>query len=306
MIPVLLFQQHMDQYGGEIFRNGGVLPPGGLTQLVQRHKAHGNVERIERFGGAGVGIGLGHPPQAQRVVSGVSDVGILQLLLPGRFVQIQHAVSGGDIRAGLPQVFRQQRPKKYQRTGPVRQRVKDLQRDPVPIVIKAYQPAVVLPEAHRLARVGNIGLQEGAGRGVWLQIIPEQPPADADGKAGKPGHNPVNGILQGGGAHRLIQQSGKAVNGGVLFPLQGGIENPGIIQPVPMAVRLCHLSHLLMRDLRFIVAHGGKRGKARQFSRFHFRKFYGILIENGQEFLWKSCKWSENGSRAPKIPGWIR
>lgn len=47
-------------------------------------------------------------------------------------------------------------------------------------------------------------------------------------------------------------------------------------------------------------------GKARQFSRFHFRKFYGILIENGQEFLWKSCKWSENGSRAPKIPGWIR
>ena len=249
MLPVLLFQQHMDQYGGEIFRNGGVLPPGGLTQLVQRHKAHGNVERIERFGGAGVGIGLGHPPQAQRVVSGVSDVGILQLLLPGRFVQIQHAVSGGDIRAGLPQVFRQQRPEEHHGPCAVGQGVEHFDGDAAAIVVKPHQPAVVLPKPDGLAGVGDVLLQKRSGRMVRLEIVPEQALADAHGKAREARHTAVDGALERGGIDLPFHPGGEAVDGGILLLLQRGVENARAVELVPFAVGSRHRRFLLPRGI---------------------------------------------------------
>ena len=202
------------------------------------------MEGVKRLRGAGVGIGLRHPPQTQGVPPGIAGVSVLQLLLPGRFLQVQHTVSGRNAYAGLPQILRQQRPEKNQGPGPVGQGVEHLQGDAVPVIVKPHQPAVVLPEAHWLAGIGHVGLQKGARGGIGFQIVPEQSPADADGEAGKTGQHPVNGVLQGGGPHRLCHQGGEAVDGGILLPLQGGIENTGIVQPVPLTVRFCHPRHL--------------------------------------------------------------
>ena len=173
MLPALLFQQHVDQRGGEVLCDGGVITPCGLPELLQGHEAHGDMEGVKRLRGAGVGIGLRHPPQTQGVPPGIAGVSVLQLLLPGRFLQVQHAVSGRNAYAGLPQILRQQRPEKDQGPGPVGQGVEHLQRDAVPVVVKPHQPAVVLPEAHRLAGIGHVGLQKGARGGVGLQIVPE-------------------------------------------------------------------------------------------------------------------------------------
>ena len=173
MLPALLFQQHVDQHGGKVLCDGGVITPCGLPELPQGHEAHGDMESVKGLRGAGVGVGLGHPPQAQGVASGIAGVSVLQLLLPGRLLQVQHAVSGRNAYAGLPQILRQQRPEKDQGPGPVGQGVEHLQGDAVPIVVKPHQPAVVLPEAHRLAGIGHVGLQKGARGGVGLQIVPE-------------------------------------------------------------------------------------------------------------------------------------
>ena len=97
MLPALLFQQHVDQHGGKVLCDGGVITPCGLPELPQGHEAHGDMEGVKGLRGAGVGIGLRHPPQAQGVAPGIAGVGVLQLLLPGRLRQIQYAVSGGDV-----------------------------------------------------------------------------------------------------------------------------------------------------------------------------------------------------------------
>ena len=112
MLPALLFQQHVDQRGGEVLCDGGVITPCGLPELPQGHEAHGDMEGVKGLRGAGVGIGFGHPPQAQSVTPGIAGVCVLQLLLPGRFLQVQHAVSGRNAYACLPQILRQQRSEK--------------------------------------------------------------------------------------------------------------------------------------------------------------------------------------------------
>ena len=126
MLPALLFQQHVDQRGGEVLCDGGVITPCGLPELLQGHEAHGDMEGVKRLRGAGVGVGLGHPPQAQGVAPGIAGVGVLQFLLPGWLFQVQHAVSGRNTDANLPQILRQQRPEKGQGSGPIGQGVEYL------------------------------------------------------------------------------------------------------------------------------------------------------------------------------------
>ena len=50
--------------------------------------------------------------------------------------------------------------------------------------------------------------------------------------------------LERGGIDLPFHPGGEAVDGGIFLPLQGGIENTGIVQPVPLTVRFCHPRHL--------------------------------------------------------------
>lgn len=83
-----------------------------LAQVGERHEAHRDMEGVERLRRAGILIGPRQPPQAEGVAARIAGVGVLQLLLARRLIQIEHAVPRRNIHAGLTQVFRQQRRKK--------------------------------------------------------------------------------------------------------------------------------------------------------------------------------------------------
>ena len=213
----------MDQHGGEIFRDRRAVCPCPLAQLDERHKAHRHMEGVKRLGRTGVRIGLGHSAQSERVPSRVAGVGVLHLLRTRRLVKIQHTVPDRDRHAGLAQILRQQRAEKGHGSSSVGEGMEHLDGDAVAVIVKAHEPAVVLPEADGLTGIGNVLLQKGPGCAVRFEIIPEEAPADAHGKARKARHTAVDRALERVGPHRLGHPRGEAVDGGVFLFLQRGI-----------------------------------------------------------------------------------
>ena len=193
---------------------------------------------------AGMLIGHRQAAQAEGGAARVAGVGVLQLLLARRLVQIEHAGSRGNIHAGLTQVFGKERAEKDDGPAAGGQRVEHLDGNALAVIVKAHEPAVVLAEADGLAGVGAVLLQKRSGRMVRLEIVPEQALADAHGKAREARHTAGDGALERGGIDLPFHPGGEAVDGGILLPLQGGIENTGNVQPVPLTVRLCHPRHL--------------------------------------------------------------
>ena len=89
-----------------------------LAQAGERHEAHRDMEGVERLRRAGILIGPRQPPQAEGVAARIAGVGVLQLLLARRLVQIEHAVSRGNVHAGLAQVFGKERAEKNDARSP--------------------------------------------------------------------------------------------------------------------------------------------------------------------------------------------
>ena len=233
-LPALLGQQGLDEHRRQVFRHRGVVAPGHRAQLVQRHQSHGDVERVEGLRRAVALIGLPVPHAQLHPGGGVAEIGVLPLLPPGRLVHIQDALRVGDGVAQFPQVDRQQGPEKGQRPRPVGHGVEYLQGNPVMVIEKADQPAVVLPIAHWLAGVLHILLDKGARGVVGLEVVPKRAPVDADAEAGEPGHGPVDGPLEGGRVHQLGHHGGKAVDGRVVLPLDGRVHQGGVVQRIPV------------------------------------------------------------------------
>ena len=109
--------------------------------------------------------------------------------------------------------------------------------------VKAHQPAVVLPEADRLAGVGNISFHKGARGRIWLKIVPEGPFFDVYRKARKAGHGLIHRPLKGLRVHPLLHHRGKAVDGGIVFLLDRGVEHAGIVQLIPLLLSAFSGSH---------------------------------------------------------------
>ena len=126
------------------------------------------MEGVERLGGPGILIRRRLAVKAQRVMARIAGVGVLQLLLARRLIQIEHTVPRRNIHAGLTQIFRQQRAEKDDGPAAVGERVKDLDGNTVPVIVKPHEPAVVLPEADGLAGIGHVLLQKRARRTVRL------------------------------------------------------------------------------------------------------------------------------------------
>ena len=280
ILPPLLFRQDPQQRRRQIFRDGDLIAVGLFPQPVYGEKAHRDVEGVKRLCQPPVGIGPPHQRQPPGRGAGVADVGVLQLLGAGRLLQRQHAALRRNGRAGLAQILRQQRAEKDQRARAVRQRVERLHGDAVPIVVEPHQPAVVLVEADRLAGVGHVRLEERAGSGVRLEVVPEKAPPDAHGKAGEAGHHRVDGVLQGGGHHRLGHHGGKTVNGGILLPLERGVQHARVVQPIPASLFLHGASPPPVGDGYSVPRRAGRRkGKPRAANLKKRFSFAGIVVQ---------------------------
>ena len=233
-LPALLGQDGLDEHRREVLRHRGAVALGHRPEPVQRDQAHGDVEGIEGLRGAGVLVGLALPHTPADPGFGISEVGVLLLLLRRRLVHVQDAAGVGDLVAQLPEIDRQQGAEQGQSPRPVGQGVEDLQGDAVSVVKEADEPAVVLLETHRLAGVAHVLLHEGAGGVVGLKVIPEKAPADVDPEAGEPGHGLVDGPLESVRVHHVRHHRRKAVDGGVVLLLDGGIHHGGVVQTVPL------------------------------------------------------------------------
>ena len=169
--------------------------------------------------------------------------------------------------AQFPQIDRQQGLEKDQRPSAVAHRMEDLQRDARFIVVKPHQPAVVLLEAHRLAGIGDIRLHEGTGGMVGLEIMPERPPFDPHGKAGKAGHGPLHRPLEGVGVHRSGHDGGKAVDGGIVLLLNGGVQYARVVQRIPLRLAappvLRHVPAPSSNSVFFSIPRYGTRHKGK-------------------------------------------
>ena len=220
-----------------------------LAQAGERHEAHRDMEGVERLRRAGILIGPRQAAQAEGVAARIAGVGVLQLLLARRLVQIEHAVSRGNVHAGLAQVFGKERAEKDDGPAAVGQRVEHLDGDALAVIVKAHEPAVVLAEADGLAGVGDVLLQKRSGRMVRLEIVPEQALADAHGKAREARHTAVDGALERGGIDLPFHPGGEAVDGGILLLLQRGVENARAVELVPFAVGSRHRRFLLPRGI---------------------------------------------------------
>ena len=72
-----------------------------------------------------------------------------------------------------------------------------------------------------------MGLNKRAWPVVWLQVPPEKPLADGHFISGEPLQGNVYGLLQDIRQNRFLQYDGKAVNGGKIPALQGGVYDGG-------------------------------------------------------------------------------
>ena len=248
-LVLLLFQNDVDEHGGEVLRDGGVMLLYLLAQAGERHEAHRDMEGVERLRRAGILIGPRQAAQAEGVAARIAGVGVLQLLLARRLVQIEHAVSRGNVHAGLAQVFGKERAEKDDGPAAVGKRMKDLDGDALAVIVKAHEPAVVLAETDGLAGVGDVLLQKRSGRMVRLEIVPEQALADAHGKAREARHTAVDGALERGGIDLPFHPGGEAVDGGIFLLLQRGVENARAVELVPFAVGSRHRRFLLPRGI---------------------------------------------------------
>ena len=245
LLALLLFQNHVDEYSGEILRDGRAVLFCFRAQRLKRHKAHRHMEGIERLRRSGILIRLRLAVQPQRMMSRVAGVGVLHLLRARRLGKVEHAVPRRHVNAGLAQVLGKQCAEKDDRPAAVGQRVEDLNGDAAAVIVKAHEPAVVLLEPDGLARVGHIFFQKRPRRGIRLKIVPECALANAHGKARKARHAAINGMLKRGGVNVPLHQRGEAVDGRILFLLQRGVQNACIVEPIPFAVRFCHRFPLL-------------------------------------------------------------
>ena len=143
----------------------------------------------------------------------------------------------------FPQIDRQKGFEEHQGSAAVADGVKDFDGNALFIIVKPHQPPVVLPKPHRLAGVGDILFQKGAGGVVGLAVVPKGPLFNTHGKGGKAGHGLVHRPLKGSRVHPLGHKGGKAVNGGVCLFLNGGIEHPRVVQGVPFGFLLFFLGH---------------------------------------------------------------
>ena len=233
-LPVLLVGDHLQQDGSQVLRDGHPVAPGLLLQPGHRAEAHGDVEGIEGLCRTVVLVGLFPPLLPPGTHGGVAAVGVLPFRPPGLLRHVQNAVGVWDGIPQLPQVDRQQSLEKYQRPAAVTDGVEHLHGDALLIIVKAYQPAVVLPEAHRLAGVGDILLHKGPGGAVWLEVVPESPLLDAHPEGREPWHGFVHGPLQGIPVHPLRHHGREAVDGRIFLLLEGGIEHTRIVQGIPL------------------------------------------------------------------------
>lgn len=242
-LDLLILQDRLEEHCGEVFGDGGAVPGGDLLQPVHGQKAHGDIQGVEGLRLAGVGESGLLPAVPQDPLARVPGVGILQLLRTRGIIHVQQAGAAGDGVSQLPEVDRQQGAEKGEGPRPVRHSVEDLQGDPALVVEEADQPSVVLPEADGLAGVGHVRTDKGAGAVVGLEIVPEDPGLHPDAETGEPGHGSVHCPLEDGGVHRLGQDSRKAVDRRVLLPLESGVEDAGVVQPVPVRGTFGRLGH---------------------------------------------------------------
>ena len=242
-------QQHLRQILGD----GSPVALGHRLELGHRYKAHGHVQGVEGFLFAQAGIGGGLPHAQALAGVAVAGIGILLLGRIGRGSHVQHAPLVGDVVPAQPQIHRQQGAEEGQCAGAVRQGVEHLHGDAPLVVEKADQPILALAKAYRLAGVGDVRLNEGAGSMIGLEIIPEHPLLDAHRKAGKAGQGGVHRLLQQHRVHRLAHQGRKPVDGGIVLPLQGGIHQGGVVQPGPAAGKGRHGIHLRRIGLFFLI-----------------------------------------------------
>ena len=238
---MLFVQQHLEQHRRQVLGDGHAVPLGLLPEGGHGAEAHGDVEGIEGLRRAVVLVGLLPPLFPPGADGGIAAVGVLPLLLPGRLLHVQDAVGVGDVMSQLPQVHRQQGLEEHQGAAAVADGVEYLQGNAPVVDVEPHQPAVVLPEAHRLAGVGDVLLHEGAGGRVRLKVIPEGPLPDAHAEGGEAGHGLVHRPLEGRPIHLLRHHRRKPVDGGVLLLLQGGIEHRRVVQGIPLPRRLGHL-----------------------------------------------------------------
>ena len=248
-LPVLLVHQNLQQHRRQIFRNGCPVLLGLLLQLPHRAEAHGHVEGIEGLRRTGVGIGLFQRGKASGLYGSVPGVGVLQLLRPGGLIHIQHPAGIGNLVAQLPEIDRQQGPQQSHSASAVADGVEDFQGNTPLIVEKAHQPSVPLIKTYGLARIGDILLYKGAGSVVEFRVVPEDPRLDPHPEAREAGHGLVHCPLKGLRVHRLIHHGGKAINSGIPFLLDGGVDHRRIVQPVPLFV-------LLFSAFRLSCRHG--------------------------------------------------
>lgn len=232
-LPALLGQYGLDKHRRQIFRHGRAIAMGRLPELVQWHQTHGHVQRVKGLRRTIPLIGPPIPHPLSDPGLGIAEVGILLLLPRGRLIDVQDPVGVGDVVPQLPEIDGQQRAEQRQGPGSVGQGVKDLQRDPVSIVKKTDEPAIILSKAHRLAWIFHILLDKGARRAVGLKVIPEGAPLNADPESREPGQGLVDGPLQRLGVHQLCHHGGKTVDRRVVLLLNGGVHHGRIVQLVP-------------------------------------------------------------------------
>ncbi|MFR3291256.1 MAG: hypothetical protein ACLTSG_14005 [Lachnospiraceae bacterium] len=236
----LLFDEQLHEHGGEVLRYGGAVGAGLVPELRDGEKTHRDVEGVKGLGRAAVLIGAGDAGKGARGLAGVAEIGVFPFLGPGRLVQVDYPLAGGDVRAAQAQIFCQHGLVKGHRPRPVGQGVEDLDGNAVHVIVKADEPAAVLVEAHGAAGVGHILAHVGSGRGVRLEVVPEKAPAYLDGKARKARQRLVHRRLEADGVHPLGHDGGKAVYGRKLVPLDRGIHEAGVVHPVPGSAGSVH------------------------------------------------------------------